>query len=82
MPSNDRPTIHAPEVLDAAEAAIAEMFPGAESLAEPRAFRNGLLVLVCTTPVIAEEIMAREQEFAQAVNDELGEDVVTRVRAQ
>jgi hypothetical protein len=76
------PNIPPAMIVDAAKDALAEAFPGSESFATPISFRNGILAVACTNDVIAEEIALREAEFVQAVNDELGEDVVLRIKTK
>lgn len=50
-----------------------------QNLIKPLSFKDGVLTLKTSNPIISQEIQVRSQEFITNINTELGDKVVVKI---
>ena len=69
--------IVAVSVFNAVNKVLEEDF--SQNLIKPLTFKEGVLSLKTSNPIISQEIQSRNQEFIDRINQELGDEMVRRI---
>jgi predicted nucleic acid-binding Zn ribbon protein len=67
-------------VITAAEAVFKRLYSDIGEHARPQFLKNRTLTVACSSSAMAGEIRLNQNKIVQAINDEVGESVVDRIR--